>query len=111
REQLQQQQCCSEFERCRARQPGANRQIAAHVSNKATNRNVELPQFSSDSEDVICPTRVTKRSQVRDVCFYFAKTARPYANCSIASCARNADHAIDRRAKNNPFVVIGMISK
>ena len=76
REKLQQEQCRRKFERCRAGQPCANRQIAAHLSIETANRNAELPQFSSDSEHVVRPTRVSKRSQLVDVYFYFAKTAQ-----------------------------------
>ena len=98
REELQQEQCRRKFERCRTGQPGANRQIAAHLNIKTANRNTELPQFGSDSEDVVRPTRVTKWLQLGCVYFCFTKTGRRYANLSIVAFTRHADHAIDRRA-------------
>src|SRR5512132_2688792 len=42
REEFQQEQCSSKLKCCRARQSGANRQIAAYMSGKTLNRNIEV---------------------------------------------------------------------
>src|SRR5438045_9536239 len=74
REKLQQEQCRRKFERCRAGQSCANRQIAAHLSIKTVDKHAELPQFSSDSDDVVRPTRLPERSQPGDVYVDCSKT-------------------------------------